>query len=345
MKIRVLTGFLLCGILLFSASAVHALSYEDWLGSVVTAGDAMLEAQNDNGSFDWRQNNDYTDSGAANTQGATGRGLVAAYLVTGDSKYLDGANEVATFIINNTSGLYNKDIEFLFELADAGGDDHTTFATTQAVNYINDKVSNYDSGTSGAQAIYNRYEDVAWAGTADEIDGLKLWMIGEWGHVGQLIGDTEIYTGYTGLDLAAETGTLLNDVFSTWDPETDNTLNYAGDTLGLVGILEGLAFGGLDYSNEEAVIQALLDNETTGWQDTAYKTYALSLFNINQPEQLSAWIDAGYFDTTTEGAYLESMGEALLGVASAPVPEPTTMLLFGLGLLGVAGISRSKAVS
>jgi hypothetical protein len=29
-------------------------------------------------------------------------------------------------------------------------------------------------------------------------------------------------------------------------------------------------------------------------------------------------------------------------VSATPVPEPTTMLLFGLGLLGVAGVSRRK---
>ncbi len=32
----------------------------------------------------------------------------------------------------------------------------------------------------------------------------------------------------------------------------------------------------------------------------------------------------------------------LYGSRQMPVPEPTTLLLFGIGLLGIAGVSRKK---
>ncbi len=34
--------------------------------------------------------------------------------------------------------------------------------------------------------------------------------------------------------------------------------------------------------------------------------------------------------------------ETITFAAVAPVPEPATMLLFGLGILGLAGVSRKK---
>jgi len=325
---------------MLSVSSASALNYSDWYLSVVTAADNMVAAQNSDGSFDWVNDNNPATSGAPNTQGATGRGLVAAYEVTGDINYLNAANAVALYLSNNSTGYYNKDIEFLFELAAAGRTVFTSdaaYGSGGAIAYINQKI--IEEGGTGAEAVRLRYLNSTWTAASGTMNGTKLWMIGEWGHVGQLLGNTEIYTGYTGFDMASEMGTLLSADFPTYNYGTDP---YG--TLGLVGILEATAFGGIGTygQNEEDAFDALLAQTTTGWQDTGYATYVKSLYGINDPVQLSGWINAGYFDTGA-GAYLEGMGEALLGVANAPVPEPATMLLFGLGLLGLAGVSRKKS--
>lgn len=333
---RIFLIFSFCIFLMLSVSSAHALNYSEWIDSVKIAADEMLAAQNNDGSFDWIKDSDPDDVGPLNIQGASGRGLVAAYNVTGNIAYLNAANKLANWLNTKSTALYNKDIEFLYELADAGGTDYTGFASTQAVSYINAKVA--QEGGSGASAVYDRYLEANWTIAPNIMGGAKLWMIGEWGHVGQLLGNTEIYTGYTGFDMAHDMGDLLNTAYDSYDPDTDSS-DYG--TLGLVGILEGMAFGGFGYSNEQEALDALWGRNTTGWQDTGYKTYVLSLYGINDPAQLSGWINAGDFDIV-DGVNLEARGEALLGVASAPVPEPATMLLFGLGLLGVAGIGRIK---
>jgi hypothetical protein len=333
-----------CFLMVLSTSA-YAINYEEWVDSVVTAADAMVAAQNNNGTFDWTQDTNPAIGGAMNTQGATGRGLVAAYNVTGNTIYLEAANKAANWLQANSTGLYNKDIEFLYELAAAGGTDYTGFASNQAVNYINAKITE-TGASSGAQAIYNRYLGLNWShptiNQTNLMNGGKLWMIGEWGHVAQLLGNTEIYTGYTGYDMAEGIGDLMDDFYLNYDPDNDPTTYASWGTLGLVGMLEGMYFGGGVYSNEQDALDTLWNRSTTGWQDTGYKTYVLSLYGINEPGQLTNWINADYFDTATFGVNLEIKGEALLGVASAPVPEPATLLLLGLGLLGVAGVSRRK---
>ena len=53
-----------------------------------------------------------------------------------------------------------------------------------------------------------------------------------------------------------------------------------------------------------------------------------------------SYIFAGDLDKSREFANIVTHAESI-----KPVPEPATMILFGLGLLGVAGVGRKKLYS
>jgi len=58
---------------------------------------------------------------------------------------------------------------------------------------------------------------------------------------------------------------------------------------------------------------------------------------LDANEGLGTWIYDGFFN-----AKIDMTSAVSVNVAAASAPEPTTMLLFGIGLLGFSGVARKK---
>ena len=74
-----------------------------------------------------------------------------------------------------------------------------------------------------------------------------------------------------------------------------------------------------------------MNDVTLGWSLAGW-------LDINDDGTLNVSIESWFGDFKVGDSTLTAWGEAF-----EPVPEPTTMILFGLGLLGLAGVSRKKS--
>jgi len=138
-----------------------------------------------------------------------------------------------------------------------------------------------------------------------------------------------------------------------------NTAGSTGDTqlflfdnagLGVWGNDDWISYSGASYIED---INLAAGKYYIGVSAYNYDPYSTSgfmfddypyrdLFGPSNNDPLAGWSgnwgSSTYFINFTDGSIT---GDST-GTGSAPVPEPATMVLFGLGLLGLAGVSRKK---
>lgn len=136
------------------------------------------------------------------------------------------------------------------------------------------------------------------------------------------MGDLDIFIGHgtTWVQLFNQTGGSGDDMDMVWfDDEATTSIDDATPAFGPGSFMPT---SNLDSSNVYGATSTLLsafDGQALAgmWTLAVYDNY---------------WLDEGFLNQFAIG-----------GEASAPVPEPATMLLFGCGLAGLIGYSRKRS--
>ncbi|MFH1278333.1 MAG: right-handed parallel beta-helix repeat-containing protein [Candidatus Eisenbacteria bacterium] len=278
----------------------------------------------DDGGWDWVRNSPAdpffhsTSASPKNIYGATGIGLLYAYMESGDAGLFTALTDAADVMIADADIRSAGDLIFLMLYDDLPAVSGTTYADSARAKYEG-RMAIYGSADSLAKHI----RDVR-AGQGYE-NGIIAWDVGAWARAAAMLDDRYSGNGYdTDADDIAEV--LWEDSFNDnpgyfdivddagWDPTYSN-LDYYWYNLGITGLIDAFSSAGVHTSEIAGLVTRLLDGQYTGgaisfsygandddadWQSTAYAM--MTLGNLDQATYQTEINHMGYWAGATQDA-------------------------------------------
>lgn len=179
-------------------------------------------------------------------------------------------------------------------------------------------VNNYDNGADGLDTTIDNYSPTTGNALAD--DSWDLDFIPGVGTLAIYLDD----------DLNPDNGALELATFSLLAGEGDSPVFVLGESEGQFGIVGGF--------------QTVLNDFWSFTDGTDFDDW-LTTYGANSIWMSSFNLGATFQGVSDDGTNLEFqvINEGSFQIAA--IPEPTTILLFGVGLLGLAGVSRKKKIA
>jgi len=297
MEIRKKTmATLLIAILMISAFAVAipvsaVEPFDSYEAAIIEAADRLVATQNNDGGWDWVPNENPDDVSPENTLGVTAQGVLDAYKLTLDSKYLDACLLTYTGAMVTKDGgwrIRGPDIPFLVELSEVTGvSDYADFAKGR-----------YDAEIGKHTDAIGLAEFVRDGRNGQGLPGLISWDINL--YVQGALALDRYFTGYF-TDAEAMADVIYDALYVTtilYDPTVGEQEDYG---LALSGALEAFMTTGT-HETEASDLEAILlgiQVEAGYFQTWVYindvQTTAYAVMALIKTDNLGACMDAGNY--------------------------------------------------